>query len=150
MNGKFTEKELEQAIIELFEKQDYVHVYGPSIHRKTDEILLLDDLREYLAERYQAEGLSETETQKIINRPALIHASPLYLGNREAFRLVNGGFDLARDDVSKVALHVEYIDFDHPEKNRFKVVNQYAVQGGQLRVPDLLLFVNGIPVAVFE
>ena len=150
MNGKFTEKELEQAIIELFEKQDYVHVYGPSIHRKTDEILLLDDLREYLAERYQAEGLSETETQKIINRLALIHASPLYLGNREAFRLVNGGFDLARDDVSKVALHVEYIDFDHPEKNRFKVVNQYAVQGGQLRVPDLLLFVNGIPVAVFE
>lgn len=150
MNGKFTEKELEQAIIELFEKQDYVHVYGSSIHRKTDEILLLDDLREYLAERYQAEGLSETETQKIINRLALIHASPLYLGNREAFRLVNGGFDLARDDVSKVALHVEYIDFDHPEKNRFKVVNQYAVQGGQLRVPDLLLFVNGIPVAVFE
>ena len=150
MNGKFTEKELEQAVIELFEKQDYVHVYGSSIHRKTDEILLLDDLREYLAERYQAEGLSETETQKIINRLALIHASPLYLGNREAFRLVNGGFDLARDDVSKVALHVEYIDFDHPEKNRFKVVNQYAVQGGQLRVPDLLLFVNGIPVAVFE
>lgn len=150
MNGKFTEKELEQAIIELFEKQDYVHVYGTSIHRKTDEILLLDDLREYLAERYQAERLSETETQKIINRLALIHASPLYLGNREAFRLVNGGFDLARDDVSKVALHVEYIDFDRPERNRFKVVNQYAVQGGQLRVPDLLLFVNGIPVAVFE
>ena len=75
---------------------------------------------------------------------------PLYLGNRETFWLVNEGFDLQRDDISKVALHVDYIDYDNPEKNIFKVVNQYSVQGERLRRPDLLIFINGIPVTICE
>ena len=96
------------------------------------------------------EGLSETETQKIINQLTLIPASPLYEGNRAAFWLVNEGFDLQRDDLSKVALHIDYIDFDHPDNNIFKVVNQYSVQGERLRRPDMLVFINGIPIAIFE
>jgi len=47
-------------------------------------------------------------------------------------------------------MHINYINFDEPEKNVFKIVNQYSVQGERLRSPDLLLFINGIPVAVFE
>ena len=80
----------------------------------------------------------------------LIPASPLYEGNRAAFWLVNEGFDLQRDDLSKVALHIDYIDFDHLENNIFKVVNQYSVQGERLRRPDMLVFINGIPIAIFE
>ena len=148
--GKFTEAELEQAIIELFIAQGYTYVHGGSIHRQYDEILLLDDLRSYLTARYASEHLSDVEIQKIINRLNLINATPLYSGNREAFWLVNEGFDLVRDDISKVALHVDYIDFDHPENNIFKVVNQYSVQGERLRRPDLLVFINGIPVAICE
>lgn len=59
-------------------------------------------------------------------------------------------FDLQRDDVSQVALRVEYIDYDHPDKNIFKVVNQYSVQWQRLRRPDLLIFINGIPVTICE
>lgn len=81
---------------------------------------------------------------------SLIPAAPLYNGNREAFWLINEGFDLVREDVSKVALHVDYIDFDEPSNNIFKVVNQYSVQGDHLRRPDLLVFINGIPVAICE
>ena len=88
--------------------------------------------------------------QKIINKLVMIQATQLYLGNREAFWLVNEGFDLVRDDISQVALHVDYIDFDHPENNIFKVVNQYSVQGERLRRPDLLVFINGIPIAICE
>lgn len=146
--GKFTEADLEKAIIELCEQQGYTYVCGDDIHRKYEDILLLDDLRSYLTSRYS--GLSDTEMQKIINKLSLINATPLYLGNREAFRLVNEGFDLARDDVSKVALHIDYINYDEPDKNIFKVVNQYSVQGEHLRRPDMLLFINGIPVAIFE
>ena len=148
--GKFTEDELEHAIIELFEKQEYIYVPGVSIHRQYEEILLVDDLRSFLSARYAKSGLSEVEMQKIINKLALIQATPLYLGNREAFWLVNEGFDLVRDDISQVALHVDYIDFDHPENNIFKVVNQYSVQGERLRRPDLLVFINGIPIAICE
>ena len=45
---------------------------------------------------------------------------------------------------------MDYIDFDHPENNIFKVVNQYYVQGEHLRRPDLLVFINGIPIAICE
>ena len=148
--GKFTEAELEQAIIELFTVQGYTYVHGENIHRQYEDILLLDDLRSFLTARYATENLSDVEIQKIINKLNLINATPLYIGNREAFWLVNEGFDLIRDDISKVALHVDYIDFDHPENNIFKVVNQYSVQGEHLRRPDLLVFINGIPVAICE
>lgn len=146
--GKFIENQLEQAIIELFQLQGYTYVHGENIHRQYEDILLEDDLRTYLCGRYK--DLSDVELQKIINKIALIQASPLYLGNRETFWLVNEGFDLQRDDISKVALHVDYIDYDHPENNLFKVVNQYSIQGERLRRPDLLIFVNGIPVTICE
>ena len=150
VKGQFTEAQLEAAIIEIFQQQDYIYVHGEKIHRQYEDILLEEDLRSFLQGRYAHEGLSETETRKIINQLALIPASPLYEGNCAAFWLVNEGFDLQRDDLSKVALHIDYIDFDHPENNIFKVVNQYSVQGERLRRPDLLVFINGIPVAIFE
>lgn len=148
--GKFTEEELERAIINLFEQQDYIYVLGENIHRKYEDILLLDDLRTFLSARYASENLSENEVQKIINRISLIPSTPLYSGNRETFWLVNEGFDLVRDDTSKIALHVDFIDFDEPSNNYFKVVNQYSVQGERLRRPDLLVFINGIPIAICE
>ena len=148
--GKFTEAELEEAIIDLFRQENYAYVNGESIHRQYEEILLTDDLRAYLSDRYQSAGLSDAEMKKIINKLSLINSTPLYLGSREAFRLVNEGFDLTRDDITKVALHIDYINYDEPEKNIFKVVNQYSVQGEHLRRPDMLVFINGIPVAIFE
>ncbi|MBR3746831.1 MAG: type I restriction endonuclease subunit R, partial [Selenomonadaceae bacterium] len=149
-NGIFNEAELERAIIELFEREGYEHLSGDEIHRALDEVLLLDDLREFISTRYAAEHLSDTELQKIVNKLSLINSVPLYAGNREAFFLVNEGFDLPRDDFKKVALHVEYIDFDEPAKNIFKVVSQFSVEGDRLRRPDLLIYINGIPIAICE
>lgn len=147
--GKFTEGELEQAIIELFEQQGYTYVPGESIHRRYEDILLTDDLRSYLVSRYNND-LSDVEIQKVINKLRHINSTPLYIGNRESFRLVTEGFDLGRDDITQVALHVDYIDFEHPENNIFKVINQYSVQDKRLRRPDLLAFINGIPVTILE
>lgn len=146
--GKFTEDQLEQAIIELFQLRGYTYVHGENIHRQYEDILLEDDLRSYLLSQYK--DLSDVELKKIIQKIALIQSSPLYAGNRETFWLVNEGFDLQRDDISKVALHIDYIDYEHPENNIFKVVNQYSVQGTRLRRPDLLIFINGIPVTICE
>ena len=150
IKGQFTEAQLEAAIIELFEQQGYTHVHGENIHRQYEDILLLDDLRAFINDRYAHENLSDAEMGKIINQLTLIPSSPLYDGNRAAFWIVNEGFDMVRDDVTKVALHVDYIDFENPEKNIFKVVNQYSVQGERLRRPDLLIFINGIPVGICE
>ena len=112
IKGQFNEEQLENAIIELFVQQGYTHVFGDSIHRRLEDILLEDDLRAYLEKRYRDDNLTESEIQKIINRLKLIPSEPLYDGNREAFWLVNEGFDLQREDTGKVAVHVGYIDFD--------------------------------------
>lgn len=148
--GNFTEAQLEEAIIELFQGEEYDYTDGNTLRRDYEEILLKDDLRDFIATRYANENLSETEMTKIMNRLEHINAAPLYIGNRAAFWLTNEGFDLQRDDASAVALHVDFIDFDEPDNNRFRVVNQYSVQGKRLRRPDLLVFVNGIPVAICE
>ena len=146
--GLFTEAELESAIISLFNEQGYDYVLGETIHRGLEEILLQDDLRAYLSAHYP--DLTAAETEKVIGRIENIPSAPLYQGNRETFLLVNEGFDLQRDNPAKLAVHINYINFDEPDKNIFKVVNQYSVQGERLRRPDLILFINGIPVAIFE
>lgn len=149
VKGQFTEEQFEKAIIEMFIGIDgYTYVHGETIHRKFEDILLEDDLRAFLSSRYV--DLTETEIVKTISRLKNIPSAPLYIGNREAFWLFNEGFDLQRDDPGKIALHVNYIDFETPNKNNFKVINQYSVQGERLRRPDMLLFINGIPVVIFE
>jgi type I restriction enzyme R subunit len=146
--GQFTEQQLENAIIAFFEEQGYVHIHGENIHRQFDDILLEDDLRAFLTANHA--DLTENETARVIGNLRNIPAAPLYDGNRAAFWLINEGFNLQRDEPRKIALHINYIDFDEPENNIFKIVNQYSVQGEQLRRPDVLLFINGIPVAIFE
>lgn len=148
IRGQFTEAELESAIIKLFTDQDYDYILDETIHRGFEEILLREDLRSFLTAHYP--DLTAAETEKIIGRLENIPSAPLYQCNRETFLLVNEGFDLLRDDTTKLALHINYIDFDEPENNLYKVVNQYSVQGECLRRPDLILFINGIPMAIFE
>ena len=76
--GKFTEDELEQAIIELFQQQGYTYVPGESIHRRYEDVLLTEDLRSFLVSHYNND-LSEIEIQKIINKLSLINSTPLYI-----------------------------------------------------------------------
>ena len=148
--GQFNEAELESAIIELFKAQGYDYVHGDEIARKYEDILLEDDLRAYLSERYAEENLTESEVQKIINNIALISSTPLYAGNKDTFWQINEGFDLVRDDPTKIALHIDYINFEDYSKNKFKIVNQFWVKGQHLRCPDMLVFINGIPMAIWE
>jgi type I restriction enzyme R subunit len=123
-------------------------MHGDNTHRKLDDILLKDDLRAFLSNHYT--DLTTTETEKIISHLQNIPATPLYAGSRETFSLVNEGFNLQRDESGKTAVHINYIDFDIPENNIFKIVSQFSVQGERLRRPDLLMFINGIPMAIFE
>lgn len=150
MNANFTEDQLEEAIMSLFCDQGYSKIDGRKLHRHFEEVLLRDDLESFLRKRYADKALTEVELTKIIQRLDLISVSPLYEANRKAFRLVSEGFNFVRDDPEVPAFHVDFIDFDDPGANTFKVVNQFAVQGEGLRRPDVLVFVNGIPVAIFE
>jgi type I restriction enzyme R subunit len=148
--GKFTEEELEYSYIELFKKMGYEYVSGESIHRRFKDVLLYDDLTKYLRSKYY--DITDNEIKGAISVLDNIPSVPLYDGNREAYRMISEGFDLVRDDISKIALHIDYIDFDNKDNNKniYKVINQYMVEDLHIRKPDLLVFINGIPVAIFE
>ena len=60
------------------------------------------------------------------------------------------GFVLKREDRSQKDLFIQLIDFEEPENNRFHIVNQLEIEGFSKRIPDGILYINGLPVVVFE
>lgn len=69
MHLSFSEAKLEQAIIELLQDQGYQHLIGDNVPRSSlDQVIIEDDLRHYLAARYQADGITEEEIQRLIKQ----------------------------------------------------------------------------------
>ena len=147
---KFDEHQLELSIIELFENEGYMHQTGCDIHREKKEVLIPYLLEKYLLHRYAKETLTDSEIKSIISRLKNISGTD-YDANRATLGLICNGFTLRREDASKKDLFIQLIDFDNPDNNFFEIVNQIEIQGrDQLRIPDGIVYVNGIPVVVLE
>ncbi len=83
MHLSFSEAKLEQAIIELLQDQGYQHLIGDNVPRSSlDQVIIEDDLRHYLAARYQADGITEEEIQRLIKQFTTLPASDLYESNK--------------------------------------------------------------------
>lgn len=146
---KFTEVKLEQAFISLLETEGYRYINGKELKRSSNqEVLLKEDLRAFLTDRYP--DLEEIELESIINELAYQSASNLYESNKYICKLLADGFIFKRNNPSKKDLHIRYIDVENEQNNSFLIVNQLEIQGSELRIPDLILYINGIPVVVFE
>lgn len=145
------EAQLELSVMELFQAEGYEYISGDSVLRETTEVLLKDDLQAYLLAKYATDGITQSEVESIIF--SLVRAShdPLYDANREMLTKIREGFVFRRDDKTKKDLFIRLIDFDIPDANIFKVVNQVEIQGTeQLRIPDAIVYVNGLPLVVIE
>lgn len=147
----FNEHSLEMAIMELFQDEGYLYLNGEQIHRERSEVLLTDDLRQYLLNRYAKDGLTTTEIDGILLWLKSISGT-IYEANKAFCKLLCDGFILNREDRTQKDLYIQLVDYDHPENNVFKIVNQFEIEGvgGQLRIPDGIVFLNGIPVVVLE
>jgi type I restriction enzyme R subunit len=152
MNVKFTEEKLEQAIIDLLGQEGYPHVLGQDIVRDSKEVLIKDDLRSFLTKRYKADKITDSEIDSIIRKLELLSASDLYESNKAVMRMVADGFDLKREDRSQKDIHIDLIDYnkDNIDKNIFRMVNQLEISGYEKRIPDGILYINGLPLVVFE
>lgn len=146
---KYTEAQLEQAFISLLETEGYQYVNGKELDRSSNQdVLLKEDLRAFLLKRYP--DLEEIELESLVNELAFQSASDLYESNKYICKLLADGFIFKRNNPSKKDLHIRFIDIKDISKNSFKIVNQLEIQGTELRIPDLILYINGIPVVVFE
>jgi type I restriction enzyme, R subunit len=147
---KFSEETLEQAVIELFSEVDISHYHGETIHKEMSDVLLRDDLRAFLQNRYKDENITASEIESILRRLDLYPSSALYESNRDIIRLIADGFTLKRDDRSQKDIFIELLDFEKPTRNIFKIVNQLEIQGTEKRIPDGIVYINGLPLVVFE
>ncbi|WP_144605853.1 type I restriction endonuclease subunit R [Algoriphagus algorifonticola] len=147
---KFTESQLEQAFISLLQAQGYPYVQGEEIIRGKEEVLIRADLEEFLKKSYATEQITPNEIFGIVRDLEKLPASDLYETNKTIMHWVRDGFLLKREDRKQKDLYISLIDYQHPENNIFKLVNQLEIQGFEKRIPDGILYVNGLPLVVFE
>ena len=147
---KFTEATLEQAIIALLAAEGYPHSLGAVLDRNPDDVLIKSDLRDFLAARYHADAITANEIETIIHQLEYLPASDLYDSNKKIMQCVADGLPLKREDPTQKDLHIQLIDYATTDSNRYRMVNQMEIQGYALRIPDGILYINGLPLVLFE
>ncbi|MBD5478779.1 MAG: type I restriction endonuclease subunit R [Lachnospiraceae bacterium] len=147
----FNEHALEMSIIELLQSKGYIHQTGSELLREKSEVLIVDDIKEYLRTRYASDELTESEIDSII-LSLRTAGGTLYEANKAVMSMVIDGFVFNREDRDKKDIFIELLNHEEPEKNIFKIVNQLEIEGYnyQVRIPDGVIYVNGLPLVVLE
>ena len=148
----FNEHALELSIMELFQQEGYIYTSGEEIHKEADEVLLRDDMCTYLSNRYREVGITSLEIESVLAKLTSNSGLSLYDNNAQSYRLITEGFSLKREDTALPDLFIEPIDFSEERKgnNLFRIVNQLEIKGTEKRIPDGIVYVNGVPVVVLE
>ncbi len=154
-----TEEQLEDLCLEWFAGTGYEVLHGREIAPESDnpelgdyrQVVLFGRLLEALQRinPHVPTNILEEQVVHVINNSE----SPGLIQNNSTFHrnLLNGMPVEYSDGENKKSDHVQLIDFHTPGDNRFLVVNQFTISGSkQLRRPDLVVFINGIPIAVIE
>ncbi len=173
-NMKFTEEKLEKAFTELLRLEGFPHHSGITIARKPDEVLIEEDLRTFLLTQYAPQGITLSEVNSIILRLKSLPSSDLYDSNKTFIRMLADGFILKREDRSQKDIYIQLINYAGLNKHRqpnegevitiaaesavqypadtniYKFVNQLEIIGNERRIPDGIIYINGLPLVVFE
>ena len=151
-NGRFCESEYESAFLAFLEAEGWQYLAGPSISRASRrEVLYADDLEQFLS-KSNPDLLTE-EVRQIMDNVRLVGAESDFATLHKVYGwMVNGIQFTPRSGTPRM---VPLIDFEEPENNLFRAVNQFTVEytnNGQTknRRPDILLYVNGMPLCVIE
>ena len=163
---KFTEAQLEQAFIHLLQQEEMQHVLGNDLRKTqgnlveesretygyiaTEKVLIEEDLRTFLTRQYREDGITSSEIDGIIRELEQLPASDLYESNKIFMKKLSDGFLLKREDRTQKDIFIQFIDYSEADQNIYKIVNQLAIKGYEMRIPDLILYVNGLPLVVFE
>lgn len=151
-DGHYCEWDFENAFIRFLENEGWNYSLGSDIKRKTKrDVLIADDFKAFIADSNP--DLAEEEIAQIFDTVRLVGSESDFATLHKVYGWLVGDvqFPLQKELQRQIFL----IDFENPNKNIFRVVNQFEVEytnNGQKqnRRPDVLLFVNGIPLCVIE
>ncbi len=153
-----TESEIEVIALDILTEIGYERIYGPDIspdghfpERSTyRDVVLIERLRRALARVNPHKPLDSID--KAV-RKIVAQESPDIVENNKSFhKYLTEGVDIEyrREDGKTAWGKVWLFDFEDPLNNEFLAVNQYTVMGLKERRPDIVLFVNGLPIVVIE
>ena len=151
-NGRYCESEYENAFLSFLEEVGWQYLPGNSIARSSKrEVLYADDLEQFLC-KTNPDLLAE-EVRQIMDTVRLAGAESDFATLHKVYSWMVNGIQFTPQ--SGIARMVALIDFDNPDNNIFRAVNQFTVEytnNGQIenRRPDVLLYVNGLPLCVIE
>lgn len=151
-HGRYCESEYEYAFIEFLEAEGWIYSSGSNISRVTKrDVLIADDFKKFLADTNAY--LTEEEVTQIFDTVRLVGGESDFAALHKIYGWMIDGIPFTPQDG--LARMIPLIHFENPDKNIFRVVNQFTVEytnNGQkeTRRPDVLLFVNGMPVCIME
>ncbi len=173
---KFTEEKLEKAFTELLGLEGFPHHVGASlaVTRKPEDVLIEEDLQNFLLNQYASQGITINEIKSIILQLKSLSSSDLYESNKTFLKMLSDGFILKREDRNQKDIYIQLVDYsglnNHRvpkedevltiaaesqieygiDKNIYKFVNQLEILGSEKRIPDGIVYINGLPLVVFE
>lgn len=159
MPVKFVESEVEEVALAWFESLGYHVQFGPEM---LPGVLFAErsSYKDVVLERHLADAIAHLnphlphEAREEALRKVLRPETASLISNNHAFHrmLIDGvSIEYRREDGSIAGDQVRLIDFENPDENDWVVVNQFTVvEGGHDRRPDIVIFVNGMPIAVIE
>lgn len=145
-----TEDEIEQIALQTFEEQGYEIVNGISLERAYSEVVIIARLEAAIA-KLNPSIPYEVREEAVKNVLRVQHTT--LLANNEAFhKLLTEGVDVkGREGTENKTFKVWLMDFENPLNNDFVAVNQFTiVEKHTNKRPDVILFINGLPLVVIE
>ena len=161
MTGKFTEDHVEQACLDWLDELGYGVLHGPDIspdgnegereRSSYDAVILIERFKN--AFKQINPQLSEDACEHALRKLIQTQFPNPTEENRRLHQLMVDGVDvdITREDGSKGTDKAKLIDFENPSNNDWAAVNQFTViEGGHNRRPDVVVFINGLPICVIE
>lgn len=156
---QFSEDDLEQVALKWFEGLGYSVKNGRDSsdngimnERESDKDVVLDDRLEAALRRINPE-LNNSAIEQAIHEISIEKSPSLLENNRSFHEMITNGIEVEHynDDGETINDLVYVLDFDNPGNNDFLAVNQLTVVNGDYKKrPDIVLFINGLPVVVIE
>ena len=149
MPGFYTEADYENSIIELFQNMGYRHVYGPDIERDFNSPLYNDELISAL--RRINPSMPEDAINDALFKLKNFENAELVQKNVVFMDYIQHGVEVRYFVNNEERSGLVYIvDYKNPENNSFIVANQWTFIENSNKRPDILLFLNGLPVVLVE
>ncbi len=145
----FNETALEQTIIEILKSKGYDYLPGEEIERDYHDVILVSNLKRALTK------INPSATESLINEAIRIiknlNQNNVVKNNQEFTRMLRAGVSVPVYGEHGVKYHtIKLVDWKNPDNNEFLIVNQFTTIEHSEKRPDLIIFINGLPLVVFE